>query len=188
MFTPWGASQQTHQWAVGIVQVFTASHGGFHLDQVHNDAVHQAWRSPDGWYEEDCEWAIVALTFPDVFDPDTVESAQQTAKNWYPDRYEAIFGVTLTGADSYVRRQQDARAAYSDSWIVICAYGEWHDAVPPGMVGCIAAKGANRSSELNPFLVPADEYDPSATPIGFPIDPSRHQPWNADATSGSPTA
>jgi hypothetical protein len=180
MFTPWGPTQQTQPWAIGIVQVFTASHGGFHLDDSRNAAVHETWRNDNGWYEEDCEWAIVALTFPDVFDATTVVAAHETAKSWYPDSYEAIYAVTLTGADSYVRRQQEATRAHSDDWVVICAYGDWHHAVPAGMVGCIAAKGAERSSDLKQFLVPDGEYDRSATPIGFPIDPARHQPWAGD--------
>jgi hypothetical protein len=31
-----------------------------------------------GWYEEDCDWAVVALSFPQFFTADELEAARRT--------------------------------------------------------------------------------------------------------------
>ena len=65
--TPWGAAQSSKKLAVGVMVYGTASHGGIHLSTKKNALVHYVWRDLDGWYEEDCGWAIVAVTFPELF-------------------------------------------------------------------------------------------------------------------------
>ena len=64
MKTPWGYSDSSEAIAEGIAWYGTPSHGGYHLSMARNAEVHDAWRRPDGWYEEDCDWCMVALTFP----------------------------------------------------------------------------------------------------------------------------
>ena len=85
MHTPWGASQQVTEVAPGIRWVSTASHGGFHLDAERNAKVPWVWRAAsfagrgmDGWYEEDCDWSMVVLTFPDIAKPGDLEAARRT--------------------------------------------------------------------------------------------------------------
>lgn len=72
MNTPWGQSQQIEIVADGIVKVSTASHGGYHLDAKALAAMPAPLRAIGtfaglGWYEEDCDWCLVALAFPQHF-------------------------------------------------------------------------------------------------------------------------
>jgi hypothetical protein len=64
-------------------------------------------RLDDGWYEEDCDYALVVTAFPDRFTEKMRESAKRTLKDWRPDAYEAEYGVTLVPGESYTK---DARA------------------------------------------------------------------------------
>ena len=59
-----------------IFFVSTASHGGYYVPKgivsripAHRQAA-AARYAPPLWYEEDCEWASVALAFPEYFPPD----------------------------------------------------------------------------------------------------------------------
>lgn len=197
--SPWGAVQNSRQIARGIVEVDTASHGGIHLSPTLNAKVHAAWRDPKGWYEEDCEWAIVALTFPQHFAdpmPADGECAGQTvwqyavgvAKRWMPDEYEKVFGVTVTAEESYIRRQQLVAAATAKDLRSATAWGHRNDGhgrtrVPAGWVGVQAriggVLGSNGSSQWW-YLVPAAEYDNregNDAVAGLLIDPSRHPEW-----------
>jgi Domain of unknown function (DUF7007) len=74
MNTPWGASQAITDIGGGILFVTTASHGGYYVPPAFNRLVPIAWRDASfnaqgrfGWYEEDCDWCLVALTFPTTF-------------------------------------------------------------------------------------------------------------------------
>src|SRR5205807_4019954 len=64
MHTPWGQAQYAIVMLPGIGFVGTASHGGIKVDQALMES-----RMPDylqrvgGWFEEDCEWAIVFAVF-----------------------------------------------------------------------------------------------------------------------------
>ncbi len=88
--SPWGAVQTSRVYAEGIVFVSTASHGGFFLDAERNKAVpaeRQAitWNGGQGragWYEEDVDWCLVALAYPDHFDAKSVDAARSTFENW----------------------------------------------------------------------------------------------------------
>lgn len=71
--TPWGPAQHGKEIAPGIWSVDTAGHGGFYLHEIRLKQLHPAWKGFVGysgsyqWFEEDCDWAIVALCFPDHF-------------------------------------------------------------------------------------------------------------------------
>src|SRR3546814_21104401 len=65
--TPWGLAQSSEIYANGVVFHSTASHGGIKLDRARNMAMPGVLRVAGGWYEEDCEWAKVAIGFPDLF-------------------------------------------------------------------------------------------------------------------------
>lgn len=72
--TPWGPAQTARTIADGIVVYSIASHGGIHLsdERLAQMPPLLAAMPPfagHGWYEEDCDWAIVALAFPDYFSP-----------------------------------------------------------------------------------------------------------------------
>lgn len=84
MQTPWGAAQGTKQVSEGIVQVWTASHGGYRLSKTALEAMPEALRNARtyagaGWYEEDCDWALVALAFPQHFGNYDLLCAVETA-------------------------------------------------------------------------------------------------------------
>lgn len=72
MQTPWGQSDCQYHVAGGIVSYSTPSHGGYHLSaarqkQLHASAhVNNSYNGP-AWWEEDCDWAVVFLSFPNEF-------------------------------------------------------------------------------------------------------------------------
>lgn len=85
MQTPWGPAQQIEQKCQGVTFVSTASHGGIKVDAPMLDAIPLAWRQASfngqgmqGWFEEDCDWCMVALTFPALFNAANLAAAQKT--------------------------------------------------------------------------------------------------------------
>lgn len=84
-YTPWGSPQHVEQLAPGIWLAQTGSHGGFYLDADQNGQVPEAWRNASfngqaaaGWYEEDCDWCLVALTYPHLFTVTQLADAYRT--------------------------------------------------------------------------------------------------------------
>lgn len=71
--TPWGPAQRTTELAPGITEYSTASHGGLHLSPEREAKVrelfpeHRPFCGLPCWYEEDCDWAYVALAWPACF-------------------------------------------------------------------------------------------------------------------------
>lgn len=175
-YTPWGKADYEKVYAEGIVFYGTPSHGGFKLDRERNAKVHPALRERDGFYEEDCAWAKVAFTFPDVFSEKDREAVIRTLKEWYPDEYETVAGVILAPGESHVKDERLFLERHANDWIVISAIrSDQH----PGMVECIATIGGRRGHWGKPdsterrYLVPDAEYDRRGK-FGFIIDPTRH--------------
>jgi hypothetical protein len=94
--TPWGAAQHSKVYAPGITFFSTASHGGFRLTAQRVAQMPDALRAivpcahehnphslsgpgAPRWYEEDCDWALVALAFPEHFRMADVLGAVETA-------------------------------------------------------------------------------------------------------------
>ena len=78
--TPWGMAQSATRYGDGLVFFTTASHGGFELSRERLFEVIEAfpgWRSFAGgrWLEEDCDWAVAALLWPDLFTREEVFEA-----------------------------------------------------------------------------------------------------------------
>jgi hypothetical protein len=71
--TPWGTADFATEYAPGITFFETPGHGGFCLSPERNAEVlakfpgFRPFSGAVGWYEEDCDWSAVALTFPDLF-------------------------------------------------------------------------------------------------------------------------
>lgn len=89
MRTPWGASQTVKPLSNGITWVSTAGHGGVFVPKKllgRIPAAYQAyaakWTGSPQWYEEDCAWACVAVSFPEVFSAEDVATAKQTIARW----------------------------------------------------------------------------------------------------------
>ena len=86
MHTPWGPSQEQRTIAPGLVSVSTASHGGYHVSEdrwQEIERIFPAFKSwaGRGWLEEDCDWAIAALVWPDQFDAQAIFNALRTARS-----------------------------------------------------------------------------------------------------------
>ena len=173
--TPWGPSQGATVFAEGVVCHSTAGHGGFHLAASLNAKVDRRLRRPGGWYEEDAEWAIVALTFSHLFTSFERRSAERTVKDSWPDAWEVIFGTVLEPGQSHEKDRRAFHARHAGDWIVISAIrSEQQD----GLVEVIATLGGMRGqdAEQRRFLVSAAEYEVGR--FGFVVDLARHDTYD----------
>jgi hypothetical protein len=104
--TPWGPAQTTREIAPGITLYTTASHGGFHLSAARVASMPKALREfvpfggeqrgPGRWFEEDCDWSVVALAFPQFF-PDDQAAALATLKSYKPELCEQVVAMRTSG-------------------------------------------------------------------------------------------
>jgi hypothetical protein len=172
--TPWGTARHSRIYGEGVISHSTAGHGGFHLDIKRNALVDKAWRNADGWYEEDCQWAKVAATFPTMFTSFERACADESLRQAEPDAYEAIHGVILAPGLSSVKDERQFRIDHAADWIVTSAINSSHN---PGLVECVATLGGNRDSrDERRYLVASSEYETG--PFGFVIDPLRHSAYD----------
>ena len=186
--TPWGQAQYANHPAPGIVTVGCSQHGGIKLSPERNAEIPPALRNRSGWYEEDCESAIVGLYHPDAFphylggDHDAIRAdMERTVKDYFPDQYEKATGETLTPDESSVLRDRQKaataeafRAEHANEFVTLHRgdddNGAW---VPEGyrpMTARIDATGETRE-----FLVPYDECVENGSFVSNRlIDPHRH--------------
>ena len=92
--TPWGTAQSAKSFGRGIVLYSTAGHGGFHvsnglLRKMAEDMRGDAY-APLGWFEEDCAWSLVVLSFPERFSLQARLDAVSTARTYYPQQFQRI--------------------------------------------------------------------------------------------------
>ena len=114
MKTPWGTAQQLEKIAPGIVRVQTAGHGGlFCSPEIWSRIIlqfpTQKRYAPDGWLEEDCDWALAALACPELFSPRDCMYAVQTFEN-YADGYGAPTAAWLKTHAARAVRERAALA------------------------------------------------------------------------------
>lgn len=80
--SPWGSPQGG--WvrrAAGIYECSTASHGGLWVSPQRRAAMPACKTFAGGnFFEEDSDWHLVALAFPEAFKPEHVEAAHRTAE------------------------------------------------------------------------------------------------------------
>ena len=102
--SPWGAIQTVTPLGPDAVAVSTASHGGL---RVSPDALarmpaatRQTAYSANGWFEEDCDWALPYLAMGlDAFEPDAARAAEVWAAAVHTvQRYHSQHAALL-GAD-----------------------------------------------------------------------------------------
>ncbi len=169
--TPWGGSQMAVIYAEGVVSHSTAGHGGFHLSSDRNARVHPLMRKEAPWYEEDCEWAIVAISFPELFTGYERSLAEKTVRNTWPDAWEVIHGCVLAEGESWAKDRRAFGERHATDFVVTSAiFSNQH----AGMTEVVAVVGGDRrSGDERRFLVPSDEYAGRGR-FGFVIDPSRH--------------
>lgn len=175
--TPWGMSNSNTKYIRGIIFCGTPRHGGFHVSRMLNEKIHPAWRKADGWYEEDCEWAIVAITFPGAFTKE-IMIAHATAKNYFPLEYEAATGIKVTPEESHTLRDIMFREEHKSDYIALSATTI---SIPEGFVGVFAGRGGRLQNGLYPddvkhFIVPLDEYR-ERIDGNFSVDESRHKEY-----------
>jgi hypothetical protein len=170
--TPWGVSQTATLYAEGVEEYSTAGHGGFKLVDERNQKVHSLLRSKDGWYEEDAEWAIVAISFPHLFTTFERRNAERILKDNWPDAFETIFGRVLLPGESYKKDRRAFLKAHANDWIVISAIISDHE---NDFVEVVATPGGRRGpgTEERRFLVRSNEYEVGR--FGFVVDPARHR-------------
>jgi hypothetical protein len=92
MRTPWGKADSVEMVVPGVYVVSTPSHGGIKLDRFVNHLVPAGCRTKGGWYEEDCEVAIVFAvhrTTRQHFKIDEAQNALSLA-NWLPAQYVVL--------------------------------------------------------------------------------------------------
>ena len=87
--TPWGQADSREIYSGDVSFYGTPSHGGFRvagksLERI-PDKYHGVSGYPAGWFEEDCDWAIVAFFLPELFTTDEAKAADSTLDNWHPD-------------------------------------------------------------------------------------------------------
>lgn len=63
--TPWGKADSVCFLGQGILQISTPSHGGLKISPKLNSLIPSEFRHSDGWYEEDCDYAIPYYFIPD---------------------------------------------------------------------------------------------------------------------------
>lgn len=170
--TPWGASQHAIVYADGIVFHATSGHGGFHLSVACNVKVPLTLRNASGWYEEDAEWAIVALTFPDLFTTYERRCCDETVRNTWPVEWEQIHGRPLKPGESWTKDKTAFEQKHVSDWMVTSAI---RSSLYAGMVEVVARR---RSADIGQdeerrFLVPGAEYQ-TRSRFGFVIDERRH--------------
>ena len=111
--SPWGQVQYQENFE-GVCFVSTASHGGFKVMPSQNKLIPESFRNNDGWYEEDCEQAIVVFFLTPVLnddknDPVKFDEAKQRARrslqNYYWKEFEEYFAVELTPEESYSKKE-----------------------------------------------------------------------------------
>lgn len=181
--TPWGKPQDVKVLDEGIIRFHCAGHGGYFVSEARLAEMPEALRcgepeSSGSWFEEDEEWAQVALSFPNLFPVATVTSAESTLRNWRPNQWEKWTGKKLTPAESVVRREEAFYVEHRNDLIVLTAWGSWHRDVPDGMVGVSAMRGGRRfpTDEAESYwLVPEGEYSTRPNDfVAFVVDENRH--------------
>lgn len=199
--TPWGAPHSRRIVVDGIVRYTTASHGGYWVSPERVASMPQGLRptkhlDSDGgaWFEEDQEWAIVELAFPQHFGSQNQEPARRLLKDWMPEIWEAWTGETLTPETSYTRRREAFFKKHQDAQVVTAAFGSWHKLVPKGKVGVVAMTGGRPpqgklTAPESYWLVDENEYGDALRNPGnmghFVVDPTRHQPWHQEALAAA---
>ncbi len=81
--TPWGKPDTRTEIAPGIVAYTTPSHGGIWLDkwrvaEMPAELSSRTFTKSPHWYEEDCDWAMVATAFPQFFTEEQQGMAKRT--------------------------------------------------------------------------------------------------------------
>jgi hypothetical protein len=172
--TPWGPAQTKEEIAPGIIKVTTASHGGILLDEARQAEFKKVFPSfcpfcCEGAFEEDCDWSMVALAFPQFF-PNDQEAAKLTVINQYPTQYEYHFKTTVTAKQSRQRAEEKFYHENIGAWIVCTAWGDWYNSPEYGQISkgfCLVCarrllnEEGERGNEEKFYILSTAEYNAS---------------------------
>jgi len=172
--TPWGKADHKTAVTRGINFYSTPGHGGYSVSKGKFATMNPALASIGEaygsavWFEEDCAYGAVYLAFPEYFEASKVEYAHESIKNYFPDAYEAAFGVKLTAEESLTLREREHHARNVNNYVVKAAWGSWYEKCPEGFVFVVAERAVDGNQKA--FLVPENDY------IGtrFVVDPAVH--------------
>ena len=189
--TPWGVSDYGgREVAPGITKHSTPSHGGYHLSPERMARLRHKFPgfktfAGGPWFEEDCDWAIVCLAFPEAFPAEALPHAETTIRNAHPEVWEAHTGRQLLHGESRRRDQERFNVEHSQDLVTVSAIGHPVSGKPhvlPGMVEVTASIGGRRERINEPggtrrFLVPLDVYRAGreSSPFGWVVDPSQYE-------------
>ncbi len=169
--TPWGVSDSYRVYDEGILFISTPSHGGFRVDaELYRQAAAQGnlplkpgfWEEGNQyvWFEEDSEWAFVAITFPDKFTSREKEIAESTIRENYPDVWEKWKARQLQPGESWRRDLEIFRQLHANEMQVVAAVG-----MPCNPAVCLvyACRGGRLENgmyagEVKTFLVSTERY------------------------------
>jgi len=170
--TPWGTADNVCSVAPGVQSVSTPSHGGIKLSPARNAAVHPAWRNRSGWYEEDCEVAIVGISHADAWLGDQ-DRAHQVARDYFPDQYEKATGTTLGPGASQARDAAQFTERHRNDQVATSAIGftDEHGQRMVTVHTMTGGRDGDNDGSTRLFRVSGDEYT-SGQP--FVVDPERH--------------
>jgi hypothetical protein len=98
--TPWGQPDSVEQIAEGITFYSTPSHGGFHLSPERMQEMPEHLRrcsyTGDAFFEEDCSFCAVILSFPEFFPEEDRKVAQFTYDAVYAGKVEQVQSVVAS--------------------------------------------------------------------------------------------
>lgn len=103
--SPWRPVQTVTSFGPAAVAVTTASHGGLRVSLAAlsrlPEAIQRTTYSANGWFEEDCDWALPYLALGlDAHEPDTARAAEvhaaavSTVQRFHPN-HAALLGVAM---------------------------------------------------------------------------------------------
>ena len=106
--SPWGPIQTVEPLGPDVVSVTTASHGGLRLSLTAlarlPDAIQRTAYSGDGWFEEDCDWALPYLALGlDAHERNAARGAEvwaaavRTVQRYHP-QHLGLLGLPAEGA------------------------------------------------------------------------------------------
>lgn len=172
--SPWGYVDHFQQIADGVWWVSTPRHGGYILSPERAAAMPDTYigsfgdQRRKGYYEEDVDWCLVEVAFPDDFAAYHIRNeqkpgeerrkAEQHLLNWHPD-FAIAFGLKATPENSRTIQYRIERNAVSDRFVVV---GVLHGAkyAPQGFVRAQAALGGDRRNEIKEYLIPETTIKP----------------------------
>jgi hypothetical protein len=170
--TPWGPADIVEDIAPGIDRAVTPGHGGYKLSEERNREVAAEWRDSSAWYEEDSEWAIVAITHREAFSDEDVAMAHKSSRAFRPEKYMRVVGKnpakygitdyqTIGPGESPVLDVKHFFAANAKDvervWSGVLS--DEHPDMVEASVSPVKKDGTRGAHKARRVLIPKDEYD-----------------------------